>query len=461
MGAQGVWTGSLWLTVEEADVPPAQMQQLLRRHQQGHGAQPLVHRQAVPHAPQRLDRGLGEPGQPRAARHAAAVHGHRSNAVASGTTYPEQAQDVQFNPVGQVVGRFEKMRPSRDVIFEMVEECIEATERMNNLMNQTRGGLRHVSIDRCPVAHGTDFTDPDLIQAGVPLPEFAYLRQNRADVLERPDRRELELRRRRLLDGHPPRGRQGDLVGPRAAGRARRTPPSSSSTVTPSAKDERDIQKQMLLNMDDPHHAKVRGIVSRGVFTPRGVAKIEDALRARANQICIEAKAKGTGNFVEDVACELPLQALADLMGFPQDDRKKIFDWSNQMMAYDDPDFDVDPVVAAAEILGYAYTIGDERKACPADDIITKLVAATEDADTLTSEEFAYFILMLAVAGNETTRNAISHGMHAFLQFPEQWEIYKRERPGDRGRRDRPLGHPGRDVPAHRAWKTPRSAGSR
>jgi NAD(P)H-dependent flavin oxidoreductase YrpB (nitropropane dioxygenase family) len=60
-----------------------------------------------------------------------------SNAVQRGHKYPEQAKDVQFNPVGQIVGRFEKMRPSRDVIYEMVEECIEATERMNNLMNQT------------------------------------------------------------------------------------------------------------------------------------------------------------------------------------------------------------------------------------------------------------------------------------------------------------------------------------
>ena len=285
-----------------------------------------------------------------------------------------------------------------------------------------------MSIDRCPVAHGTDFTNPDLIQGGVPLPEFAYLRQNEpmywnAQTVENSS----------FDDGGFWMATRHEDV--KAISSAREGWSSEENTAIVKfdgatvTKDERDIQKQMLLNMDDPHHAKVRGIVSRGVFTPRGVAKIEDALRARANQICIEAKAKGKGNFVEDVACELPLQALADLMGFPQDDRKKIFDWSNQMMAYDDPDYDVDPSVAAAEILGYAYAIGDERKACPADDIITKLVAATADADTLTSEEFAYFILMLAVAGNETTRNAISHGMHAFLQFPEQWEIYKRERP--------------------------------
>src|SRR5699024_6413402 len=76
----------------------------------------------------------------------------------------------------------------------------------------------------------------------------------------------------------------------------------------------------------------------------------------------------------------------------------------------------------------YSHALGEERRANPADDIITKLVAGTE-SDTLTTEELGWFVLILAVAGNETTRNAISHGMHAFLQNPEQWELYKAERP--------------------------------
>jgi cholest-4-en-3-one 26-monooxygenase len=284
-----------------------------------------------------------------------------------------------------------------------------------------------MSIERCPVTDGTDFTDPDLIQSRVPLPEFAYLRENKplywnAQTIENSS----------FDDGGFWMATRHEDV--KAISSAREGWSSERNTAIVKfdgsvTKDDRDIQKQMLINMDDPHHAKVRGIVSRGVFTPRGVGKIEDALRERANRICIEAKAKGSGDFVTDVASELPLQALADLMGFPQDDRKQIFDWSNQMMAYDDPDYDDDPAVAAAELLGYAYTIGDERKSCPADDIITKLVAATSDEDTLSTEEFAYFILMLAVAGNETTRNAITHGMHAFMNNPEQWEIYKAERP--------------------------------
>ncbi|MBX3286319.1 MAG: cytochrome P450 [Actinobacteria bacterium] len=281
-------------------------------------------------------------------------------------------------------------------------------------------------MERCPVAPGTDFTDPDTIQAGVPLPAFATLRQNRP-LYWNPQTREDT--------GYDDGGfwlatRHEDV---KAISSARSGWSSEENTAIVrfdggTGPDERAMQRQMLLNMDGPHHTKVRGIVSRGVFTPRGVSKIEEALRQKAEGIVTAAKAKGEGDFVFDVASELPLQALADLMGFPQDDRRQIFEWSNSMMGSVDPDFDADPQVAAAELLGYAVTIGEERKACPMDDIISKLVAST-DEEILSSEEFAWFILILAVAGNETTRNAISHGMKAFLDNPEQWELYKAERP--------------------------------
>ena len=281
-------------------------------------------------------------------------------------------------------------------------------------------------VARCPVAHGTDFTDPDLVQRAVPLPEFAWLRQNKPMYWNPQTQADSSFE-----DGGLWLATRWEDVKEISSARDGWSSEENTAIVKFEGhlgKEERDIQRNMLINMDDPHHSKVRGIVARGGFTPRGVAKIEDSLRERATRIVTEAKARGEGNFVDDVACELPLQALADLMGFPQEDRRKIFDWSNQMMAYDDPDFDVDPAVAAAEILGYAATIGEERRANPADDIITKLVAASSD-ETLSSEEFAWFILVLAVAGNETTRNAISHGMHAFMQNPDQWELYKAERP--------------------------------
>jgi cholest-4-en-3-one 26-monooxygenase len=185
----------------------------------------------------------------------------------------------------------------------------------------------------------------------------------------------------------------------------------------------------MLINQDPPDHTKTRQVISRG-FTPRAIGALHDTLQEWADKIVADALAKGSGDFVTDVAAELPLQAIAELLGVPQEDRRKLFDWSNQMLAYDDPEYDVDPAVAAAEILGYAMTMAEDRRANPRDDIITKLVTADVDGHgQLGDDEFGYFVILLAVAGNETTRNAISHGMKAFMDHPEQWELFCKERP--------------------------------
>ncbi|MFI6095913.1 cytochrome P450 [Lentzea sp. NPDC051213] len=193
-------------------------------------------------------------------------------------------------------------------------------------------------------------------------------------------------------------------------------------------RDRIEMQRLLLLNMDPPAHTKLRGIISRG-FTPRAINALREALNTRAELIVAEALAKGHGNFVTDVACELPLQAIAELIGIPQDDRRKIFDWSNQMISYDDPEFDGDPMAAATELLGYSWNMAEDRRKCPREDIVTKLVQADVDGAGLASEEFGFFVLLLAVAGNETTRNAITHGMKAFFDHPEQWERFKAERP--------------------------------
>jgi len=195
-------------------------------------------------------------------------------------------------------------------------------------------------------------------------------------------------------------------------------------------RDQVEVQRAMLIHHDPPDHTKMRGIVSRG-FTPRAIAGLKDDLRARAYRIVEEAVAKGSGDFVEDLAAELPLQAIADFLGVPQEDRKKLFEWSNQMMAYDDPDFEIDPAIASMEILAYFDALANDRRANPQDDIVTKLIHAGEDDahGALTNDEFGFFVILLTVAGNETTRNAISHGMHAFFQHPDQWELWKAERP--------------------------------
>jgi cholest-4-en-3-one 26-monooxygenase len=200
------------------------------------------------------------------------------------------------------------------------------------------------------------------------------------------------------------------------------------------SRDQIEVQKLIMLNMDPPEHTRVRQIVQRG-FTPRAVRSLEAALRRRARSIA-ETAAAGAGadgsfDFVTDIAVELPLQAIAELIGVPQEDRSKIFDWSNKMAAYDDPEYAITEEVgteAAMEIVSYAMNLAAARKECPADDIVSRLVAA-EGEGNLSSDEFGFFVILLAVAGNETTRNAISHGMHAFLTHPEQWELYKRLRP--------------------------------
>lgn len=282
----------------------------------------------------------------------------------------------------------------------------------------------------CPaLPDGFDFTDPDLLHHRVPLPEYAELR--RAEPV------------RWIAQPHGLAGFDDDgywAVTRHADVKYVSTHPELFSSYLNTAiirfnehieRDAIDAQRLILLNMDPPEHTRVRQIVQR-VFTPRAIRALEDALRTRAHSIAQDALAQpGPFDFVTRIACELPLQAIAELIGIPQDDRAKIFDWSNKMIAYDDPEYAITEEVgqeSATELIAYAMNMAADRKQCPAEDIVTTLVAA-EDEGNLASDEFGFFVLMLAVAGNETTRNAITHGMHAFLTHPDQWELYKRERP--------------------------------
>ena len=206
-----------------------------------------------------------------------------------------------------------------------------------------------------------------------------------------------------------------------------------------------------MLNMDAPHHTRLRKIISRG-FTPRAIGRLEEELaaaRRRTSPRPRRRRAPATSS--NRCRCELPLQAIAGLLGVPQDDRDKLFRWSNEMTGGEDPEFaDVDPAQSSMELIMYAMAMADERSKNPTDDIVTALIEADIDGEKLSDDEFGFFVIMLAVAGNETTRNSITHGMIAFSQNPDQWELYKKERPSTAGRRDHPLGHTGFGVPAHR-----------
>ena len=190
-----------------------------------------------------------------------------------------------------------------------------------------------------------------------------------------------------------------------------------------------ELQRSVMLNMDAPHHTRLRKIISRG-FTPRSIGRLEEELAQRAQNIAKTAAGEGSGDFVEQVSCELPLQAIAGLLGVPQDDRDKLFRWSNEMTGGEDPEFaDVDPAQSSMELIMYAMAMADERGKNPTDDIVTTLIQADIDGEKLSDDEFGFFVIMLAVAGNETTRNSITHGMIALANNPDQWELFKKERP--------------------------------
>ena len=182
-----------------------------------------------------------------------------------------------------------------------------------------------------------------------------------------------------------------------------------------------------MIVMDDPRHTRLRNIV-RSAFTPRVVALIEDSVRERARRLVSDMVARnpdGTAELVTELAGPLPLQIICDMMGIPEPDHQRVFHWTNVILGFGDPDLttDFDEFLrVAADIGAYATAMADERRAVPTEDLTTSLVQAEVDGERLTSAEVASFFILLVVAGNETTRNAISHGVLALTRFPEQRE---------------------------------------
>lgn len=283
------------------------------------------------------------------------------------------------------------------------------------------------ALGQSPFGAGFDFTDPDVLLRGIPVREFAELRKT-APVwwCEQPetifgDTGYWVISRHEDIKNI---SRNSDLWSTSRKGAVMVMPEGA----TP---EQLELTKALLINHDPPEHTRLRKLVSR-LFTPRAVAELESKLAVAARDIVARARERGSGNFVEDIAMNLPLLAIADLIGVPEEDREKVFHWSNCIINTDDPDFDSDPTAANAELMGYAYTMAEQRRRHPQDDIVTRLVQADlEDGsgEALGEVEFAFFVILLAVAGNETTRNAMTHGMNAFFENPDQWELFKRERP--------------------------------
>lgn len=182
-------------------------------------------------------------------------------------------------------------------------------------------------------------------------------------------------------------------------------------------------QRESLIGMDPPEHVKYRRLLQR-VFTPRMVREIEPKIRAHAKRIVDELAEKDSCEFVEELASELPLILICELMGIPLEDRKKIFDWSNRLIATDDEEFGApnDGQAAAIELYTYASTLAEEKKANPDDTLISKMINGEVDGEKITEHHFNSFMVLLSVAGNETTRNGTSHTMRLLSDHPEAYQ---------------------------------------
>jgi len=280
---------------------------------------------------------------------------------------------------------------------------------------------------------GFDLTDPDLNRDRVPHEEFATLRRTAPIfwVEQAPEARagmsDASGSGYWAVTKHADVGaisKNTAVFSSRENGVIIRLP----ETATRESVEQTQV---VIINQDAPDHTQLRSIISRG-FTPRAIGVLEEALEERARRIVREAVATGGGNFVEQVASQFPLEVIGDMLGIPAEDRQKIFDWTNQMTGAEDAELareDNDPNAAAMEVLMYSMGLAADRRENPRDDIVTKLVNADVDGRGLTDDEFGFFVIALAVAGNETTRNATTHGMNAFFDNPDQWDLWVKERP--------------------------------
>jgi cholest-4-en-3-one 26-monooxygenase len=186
-----------------------------------------------------------------------------------------------------------------------------------------------------------------------------------------------------------------------------------------------------MLNMDPPLHTRYRRLVNKG-FTPRMVNQLHDRIHAATDGIIDSVIEKGSADFVTDIAAELPLIVIAELLGVPEEDRHRMFDWSNRMIGNEDPEYQQSAgevaLQASMELYAYASELFGAKRADPKDDLMSVLTDVEIEGEKLSDFELEMFFLLLTVAGNETTRNLISGGMAAFFEHPDQWELLRNDR---------------------------------
>jgi cytochrome P450 len=200
----------------------------------------------------------------------------------------------------------------------------------------------------------------------------------------------------------------------------------------PGAVSQFDLPPEMveyfsgMISTDNPKHARLRRIVSNA-FNPRNVRGVEDSIERVADEVLAKAQANGTGDFVADIAAPLPLVIICDMMGVPPSEYATVLKCSNTILSMGDPEVigeGTDPIVAVLEAGGALTSLmedlGKYRLLNPIDDITSALVNAEIESEKLTQQELASFFVLLVTAGNETTRTAIAHSLHALTEYPDQ-----------------------------------------
>jgi cholest-4-en-3-one 26-monooxygenase len=207
---------------------------------------------------------------------------------------------------------------------------------------------------------------------------------------------------------------------------------SAAKGTMPFELGEEEVAQQslMMLNMDPPLHTRYRRLVNKG-FTPRMVRDLEESIHRSTDAIIDQVIEKGVADFVTDISAELPLQVIAELLGVPQDDRHRMFEWSNRMVGNEDPEYQAQAemaLTAALELYAYAAELFGQKRIDPHADLMSVLTTVEVEGEQLSELELELFFLLLTVAGNETTRNLMSGAMHAFFEQPEQWERLRADR---------------------------------
>lgn len=181
--------------------------------------------------------------------------------------------------------------------------------------------------------------------------------------------------------------------------------------------------RELLVNMDAPRHTRLRRIVT-GAFTPKAISQLRASIVAHAEVIVERITTADGFDAVADVAAELPLLVLADLLGIPRSDRSLLFQWSNNLVGFDDPEYGGGSVTrfrdTFTEAFQYALEAGAQRRRSPREDLLSRLVSAEVDGRRLTEHEFCQLWILLVVAGNETTRHLISGAFAALGERPDE-----------------------------------------